>query len=497
MSYNVILIGGITFDRIGRAIGPFRLRTAFENAGYSLKAIDYAWALDQDQMIELLSTLITPETKILGISAAWYDFPANKWAQDLTFFRRFRSLFPDITIVVGGTSTTPPSLLYNYSDWFVSGFSDIAFVKLTDYLYGKTSDLIYTTDAHGIPGPGPGKIKIVSADRDYQIINVDEIETVFKEEDGFLSHQPLPIEISRGCIFKCAFCTHPFLGKKSYDYIRTAESIGSELKRNYDLFGTYRYMISDDTFNDSYEKLDIVKRAIEIAKLSKFEFVSYIRPELIITKPNMLSMLIDLGIKGGFIGLESMRKESRKVVGKGIAVDRVLEIAQTLNESGVKMHASLIAGLPGDSEEEIHKWSDYLIENKSRLFRSWNFNALGMHRTAKGDAPYSLFEKNPKSYGYTTKELAHNIRSLDWVHTSGMTAAKAQEISNNCNASARQHIKIGGWEVAGAWFHDIPESIVENMPFNQTDLNEKSYENSMARASYNYNLTTGKHLNNA
>lgn len=492
MSYDVVLIGGITHDRIGRAIGPFRLRTAFETAGYSLKVIDYAWALTQDQMINLLSTIITDKTKILGISAAWYDFPSNRWAQDDSFFKRFRKLFPGITIVVGGTKTTASSLLYNQADWFVSGFSDIAFVKLADYLYGKTSDLIFTTDAHG----NPGETKIISADKNYQIINVDEIETVFKEEDGFLAHQPLPIEISRGCIFKCAFCTHPFLGKKSYDYIRTAESIGRELKRNYELFGTYRYMISDDTFNDSYEKLDIVKRAIEIAKLSKFEFVSYIRPELIITKPDMLPMLLDLGIKGGFIGLESMRKESRQVVGKGIEVERVFEIAQTLNSRGVKMHASLIAGLPNDNEEEIYRWNEHLIKNKDHLFRSWSFNSLGLMRTGVGDVPYSLFEKNPKAYGYTTKELAHNVQSLHWIHTSGMTADKAQEISTRCNAEAAPHIKIGGWEVAGAWFHNIPDNIVETMPSNQTNLNEKAIENSIIRANDNYNKITGKSLDN-
>lgn len=490
MSYDVVLIGGISFDRVGRAIGPFRLRTAFEEAGYSLKVIDYAWALDQDQMINLLSTLISEKTKILGISAAWYDFPSNKWAQDDSFFKRFRNLFPNITIVVGGTKTTASSLLYNHADWFVSGFSDIAFVKLADYLYGKTSDLIFTTDTQGTVG----ETKIMLADKDYQIINVDSIETVFKEEDGFLAHQPLPIEISRGCIFKCAFCTHPFLGKKSYDYIRTAESIGRELRRNYELFGTYRYMISDDTFNDSYEKLDIVKRAIEIAKLSKFEFVSYIRPELIITKPGMLDMLLDLGIKGGFIGLESMRKESRQVVGKGIEVERVFEIAQTLNEKGVKMHASLIAGLPNDSEEEIYSWNDYLIENRNRLFRSWSFNALGLMRTGRGDVPYSLFEKNPSQYGYITKELERNVQSLSWVHSSGMTSDKAQEISSACNSAAAKYIKIAGWEVAGAWFHDLPTDIVENTPSIETKLNEHMKRNSLARANYNYSQTTGKTL---
>jgi radical SAM superfamily enzyme YgiQ (UPF0313 family) len=490
MDYDVILIGGISHDRSGRAIGPFRLRTAFESAGYSLKVIDYGWALNQDQMINLLSTLITDKTKILGISAAWYDFPSNKWAQDDSFFKRFRKLFPNVTVVVGGTKTTASSLLYNHCDWFVSGFSDIAFVRLANYLYGKTSDLIFTTDVQGTVG----ETKIVLADKDYQIENVDDIETVFKLEDSFLSHHPLPIEISRGCIFKCAFCTHPFLGKKSYDYIRTAESLGRELKRNYDLFGTYRYMISDDTFNDSYEKLDIVKRAIEIAKLSKFEFVSYIRPELIITKPDMLPMLLDLGIKGGFIGLESMRKESRQVVGKGIDVERVLEMAQTLNEKGVKMHASLIAGLPNDTEEEIYRWNDYLIENRDRGFRSWSFNALGLMRTGRGDVPYSLFEKNPGAYGYITKELSNNVQSLSWVHTSGMTSDKAQEIALNCTAKSAKYIKIAAWDLAGAWFHDMPEDVVENLPTVQTNFNQRMRENSMQRANYNYNLITGDSL---
>ena len=107
-----------------------------------------------------------------------------------------------------------------------------------------------------------------------------------------------------------------------------------------------------------------------------------------------------------------------------------------------------------------------------------------------------LFEKNPKAYGYTTKELAYNVQSLHWIHTSGMTADRAQEISTRCNAEAAPHIKIGGWEVAGAWFHNIPDNIVETMPSNQTNLNEKAIENSIIRANYNYNKITGKSLDN-
>jgi len=84
---------------------------------------------------------------------------------------------------------------------------------------------------------------------------------------------------------------------------------------------------------------------------------------------------------------------------------------------------------------------------------------------------------------------------LHWVHTSGMSADKAQEISINCNAAAAKHIKIAGWEVAGAWLHNIHNDIVENVPSIQTNLNEQVKVNSFKRASYNYNLITGKKLN--
>jgi radical SAM superfamily enzyme YgiQ (UPF0313 family) len=182
------------------------------------------------------------------------------------------------------------------------------------------------------------------------------------------------------------------------------------------------------------------------------------------------------------------------VVGKGIDVERVLEMAQTLNEKGVKMHASLIAGLPNDTEEEIYRWNDYLIENRDRGFRSWSFNALGLMRTGRGDVPYSLFEKNPGAYGYITKELSNNVQSLSWVHTSGMTSDKAQEIALNCTAKSAKYIKIAAWDLAGAWFHDMPEDVVENLPTVQTNFNQRMRENSMQRANYNYNLITGDSL---
>ena len=476
--FNVIIVGGISYDKLGRPLGPFRLRTAVENSGYTLKVIDYAWAFDESKMLDLLSSLISAETKVLGISASWFDRhhdnSANSWATQ-SFFDKFKKMHPHVTVVTGGTKINIVPLLFNNSDWFITGFSDIAFIQLLNYLFDKSVTLKYWKNDN---------VKVIQADTHYPVSNMDDLETVFKAEDNFLEYQPMPLEVSRGCIFKCAFCTHPFLGKKSYDYIRSSESLAKELARNYELFGTYRYTISDDTFNDSYEKLDIVQRAIDIAKLPKFEFVGYIRPELLVTKVDMIDKLVSLGLKGAHLGIESMNDQARKAIGKGMDVNRVLEVVERLRTCGVRLHSSFIVGLPYELASEVYRTNDFLIANRHRYFHSWTFNGLGLAKSSSGES-YSLFEKDPESYGIKTFEVP-NEHWLNWTNNVGMTRKQANKIAANCNAKSFEYMQFAGWSLAQAWFHNITSDQIINETIESIKINSLVKKNGNERAELNY-----------
>lgn len=476
--FNVIIVGGISYDKLGRPLGPFRLRTAVENSGYTLKVIDYAWAFDESKMLDLLSSLISVETKVLGISASWFDRhhdnSANSWATQ-SFFDKFKKMHPHVTVVTGGTKINIVPLLFNNSDWFITGFSDIAFIQLLNYLFDKSVTLKYWKNDN---------VKVIQADTHYPVSNMDDLETVFKAEDNFLEYQPMPLEVSRGCIFKCAFCTHPFLGKKSYDYIRSSESLAKELARNYELFGTYRYTISDDTFNDSYEKLDIVQRAIDIAKLPKFEFVGYIRPELLVTKVDMIDKLVSLGLKGAHLGIESMNDQARKAIGKGMDVNRVLEVVERLRTCGVRLHSSFIVGLPYELASEVYRTNDFLIANRHRYFHSWTFNGLGLAKSSSGES-YSLFEKDPESYGIKTFEVP-NEHWLNWTNNVGMTRKQANKIAANCNAKSFEYMQFAGWSLAQAWFHNITSDQIINETIESIKINSLVKKNGNERAELNY-----------
>jgi len=461
--YDAIIIGGISFDSIGRVLGPFRLRTALENAGYTVKLIDYSSVLTEAQLLQLIKKIITDKTKLLGISASWFDksfINSNRWATD-NFFKEIRSTYPSINIVIGGTKIAAHPLLHKNADWFLTGFSDISIVNLLDKLAGKDVKLKYMKDSFGV--------KIIESDVNYKVENIDTLETIFKKEDNFLSHQPLPIEIARGCIFKCSFCTHPFLGKKSYDYVRTSDSLASEFKRNYELFGTTRYFFSDDTFNDSIEKIDRVKRAIDIAKLPSFEFVGYIKPELLVTTPQMIPMLKDIGLRGAHFGIESLNHHARKLVGKGMEVQKIFDIAEQLRESNnVKIHASLILGLPGDLGDDFEKWQSFMIENHTRLFSSWRYFALNLMRSTTGTG-YSLIEKNPKSYGYDVS-IIDNSEFLNWTNDTGLTYEQCNLLANKLNHQSNKIAKIAGWTLGAAWFFNISEEDIENKCFEKINL---------------------------
>lgn len=488
MTTHAIILGGILRDLTGRPLGPYRLRTALAKHGYRAEVIDYAWALWKDELLDILASLITNETLVLGISTLWFTTTKEKEATNLNqwfcqeFFDEFKQRWPHIKIVIGGTKRAlvqGAEKLKDPADWWLSGFADIGFPELLKHLQGKDNNLIYRTDKDGC--------SVIDCNQDYKVENMDDLETVYESNDRFHSYQPVSLEVSRGCIFTCSFCTHPFLGKKSYEYIRSPESLAAELKRNYDLFGTTRYIITDDTFNDSMEKLERVARAIDISKIPNFEFVSYIRSELLVTKPEMIPMLKQLNIKGGFIGLESMNKEARQAIGKGMEVERVMErLAEFRDATNVKLYASMIVGLPGDTLDDAYSWFERF--KREQLFSEWGFQPLGMTFDEFGIGD-SIFSRNPQKYGYeiTGSGLmkdgkASGPRSFSWRSRMGFTDKDAVGVANDITAQSETLVKAGGFGVAEYWFHGASNEEIENKSRKQFSVGKKGAYSGRIRA---------------
>ena len=472
-TYHAIYIGGNKTLTGGRNISGYRLRTAAKQHGYNVLVLDFAVVMTQDALLKLLAEAVTKDTVCLAFSSTWSESISPErigtssidWIAD-DFFARLKETFPGIPIVAGGQMLTSYSskMVYKHCDWHVTGFADISFVELLNFLSNKPNRLKYKVDVNNK--------KCIDSNADYKVAHPNTLETVFEECDDVKSYQPLPLEVSRGCIFQCAFCSHPFQGLKDPDaYIRSPENLANELRRNYELFGTTRYAVLDDTFNDSIEKISRLKQAIDIAKLPDFKFVSYIKPELLVTKPEMIDQLASIGLTGGFMGIESLHQPARKSIHKGMDINRVLDATESLvSKTGAHMAASFIAGLSGDTEELIRAGDEFLTANQNRLFKAWFYTPLILLYD-KNMSGVSDIDKNPEKFGYKVFDIKPS-GFANWQNDS-MDFSRATEIAIELSNSADAKAYPAGWFLATAWHVGSTDEDIKNKRLLEHKLGQK------------------------
>lgn len=491
LNYQGILLFGQNQDFAGRGIAGPRLRSSAKNAGFDIMIIDYVNDLSTIELYEILEHSITETTKFIGLSASWVDqgnLQLYHWYNQ-DFFDTIRKRWPAISIITGGHDEWRKDFLLKNSDYHFHGYSDISFVEFLKMINGQEHKLEMHRSVFG-------KGYYINSNALYPVEDPDTLETVFLEEDGFFNYEPLPIEIARGCIFRCGFCRHPFQGKKDYDsYQRTPESIARELKRNYELFGTTRYTILDDTFNDSIEKISRVKKAIELSGIPKFECVAYIKAELLVTKPEMIQLLADIGLRGAFIGFESFTDAARRSVGKGTKIEKVIDVCKQLasvNNGQVLIHGGFIVGLEGETEEEVINTFNFLISEQNTFIKSWNFEGLAVRKldleNSALDTP-STFDKNFKDLGYSFRLNS----DISWIREKdGWTYARAVELATKFNFESNKFLKSGGWRVAGCWQAGIDNESINFDKSLFSSLIKKLKIKSRERAYNGYKKITGK-----
>lgn len=478
MEYEGILFFGQNVEFAGRGIAGPRLRTAASKNGFNILVTDILNDITVDMIYDILECNITKKTKFVGFSYSWIEVNNLKKYQwyNQVFFETIKNKWPHLLIITGGHDNFKKDLLLKNSDYHFQGYSDKSFIEFLKLINNLPNNLIFQKSI-------VGKGFVINSNLNHQILNPDELETIFLKEDNFKSYQPLPIEIARGCIFRCSFCRHPFQGKKNYDdYQRTSENIAIELKRNYDLFGTTRYTILDDTFNDSIEKIKKVAKAIEISKIPKFEFVSYIKPELLVTKPEMIDLLVDIGLRGAFIGFESFNNKSRKIIGKGTDIEKVLDSCKKISsiKNQVLIHGGFIVGLPHDTIENIEKTFIFLKSSENDFIKSWYFQALNVYRHSKNNSTESLFDKNSSDLGFK-----FHSDSL-WSRDDGWNFKMATQMATRLNTESETYNKIGGWRVAGCWHLGIDDiNLNKNLKMNQFIQNLKNQSINRAYSEYN------------
>lgn len=397
MTADVIILTCVPDVFISRTIGPYAIAHAARLAGYSAQVIDFTDYFTEDELFNTITKFIGDNTRVVGVSSTFYQTevpePGTLWLDKNTIIglpknilnniSRLKKLHPKIKFVLGGSNSG------RHEEW--PDF-DVVF-----HSYSDTSFLEYLKDQYRI---WPRINNRVVIEGENFPVDVEHLTHKWADNDHIFHGESLPIEISRGCIFKCKFCNFQLTGKSKLDHIRNAQIVKEQLEYNYEKFGTTNYTFADDTFNDSMYKLEELHKVITQLPF-KINFTTYLRLDLIYKHRDQIPLLKEMGIASGFFGIESYNPKTAKAIGKGLDSSKVkeflLEIKNEHFKDNFTMVCSFILGLPYESIDSMRSTFEWNQANK--------INSLYLPLFITPTLRYkSDLDINYEKYGYTMDE---------------------------------------------------------------------------------------------
>jgi radical SAM superfamily enzyme YgiQ (UPF0313 family) len=412
-------VSGLVFQR---SLGAYQLAHNCRQHGFSCQVIDFIQDFSEQELYDTAKQFVSIDTLCLGISTSFFNefkmMVDNKSVLPLSIPEnvsnvciKLKKEFPKLRICLGGAKALH-GVDYDWVDDIFQGYSEDQFLKYCGTLKkGKTDKFIKTISGKRI------------YDKQNSSFDIQTLNHKFLPEDCILEKEVLPIEISRGCIFKCKFCAFPLNGKRKLDYLRDIEQIKEELEYNYRHFGTTKYFFNDDTLNDSVFKIEELHKVITALSF-KIEFSCWMRLDLLYKNPETITMLKEMGLSTVFFGIESFRQDTLKIIGKSLKPEIVkqflLDLYNVHWNKDVSIFLGMIVGLPHETEEDIFNSVSWL---KDTPF-SFHFEPLRL-KDSGGTYYQSDFEKNYNKYGYT-------INNNTWCNDV-MTQHTAEKIASIIN----------------------------------------------------------------
>lgn len=453
MAQCIILTGGTHTNpnqpHIQRNLGAYRVASALQQEGYSTFVLDYIIHMSVEEIKTALSKHLSEETLWVGFSSTFFwSNNSNSFLQTQKERMYYTSLDDIESIIKYIKDNSKAKLIYGGGkapyfqadeniDYYVIGYADTSIIELTKHIQtGSEIKLKYVNDTQIVESTNFDEPKM------------DNIKTNWK--DQYVIHKEgLPMELARGCIFKCKFCSYPLLGKKKGTYLRDPSEIKDEMIQNWELYGTESYYMTDDTFNDDNDKIDSLHKIITELPF-KLKFSAYLRVDLIHKYPHQATLLKEMGLIGTYFGLETIQPNSAKSIGKGLhpskVKDRLYWLAEEWKDS-VNIGAGFILGLPHDTESYFEELISWCMESNNPLqhisfYPLYLFPRKPDHDLAAYTSEFSL---KPEIYGY---EFNDKTNWMNWtLQEQNLSYEKCNLIANKFNSIITPRNKVAEFQM--------------------------------------------------
>jgi anaerobic magnesium-protoporphyrin IX monomethyl ester cyclase len=201
---------------------------------------------------------------------------------------------------------------------------------------------------------------------------------------------PAGLLASRGCPAACTFCGNNVTGRR-FRY-RSADAIAREVADLHDRTGTTAFTFFDDSFAVGRRRMEELCAALKKGPRRVYWTCTAHPAHL---DRDILARMQDAGCSGVDIGMESGDPLMLVRIGKGVTVERVLDVLGWAKELGLHCMLNLMFGWPDETLEELRTTVDF-IERAAPLAAA--FNARGVLTPYPGT---QIYDQNHARYGFT------------------------------------------------------------------------------------------------
>lgn len=490
-------------NRLGilRASGAHRIATLLRNNNIKTEVFDFYIDWSFDDLKQILDHYIDKDLLFIGFSCALMFDGISNFQQIRNYIKSKGFNTP---IVVGGYETTHKG--FEGAEWYIEGYGEAAILALTEHLKDKNKLIKFAEDGTGN--------KIIYTKEHYPVNGINQLEINYLPSDFIQKDEVLTLESARGCIFKCSFCDFQLLGKKKLDYLRDPNDLYNEIISQYETYGTTKFFLTEDTFNDTEEKIDML---LGITRKLPFtpEYMGYIRADLLAAKPHTIPKLVEAGFTSMHFGIESFNHNANKSIGKGMSTDKLKQTLLDIKRyhPEVYVNATFITGLPGETCDEIRQSADWLIETRACDF--WTFNPLRIP-TPHPFIYRSEFTTNFLMYGYrkmSEKEIKKGLednpdilyatKKLKWLtfwKNDQMDFFTASKLSHEVNQKGNPYKTVDAWTAFAISSLGYPIKELQKQSYNgsirlnqsKINLESKNFIENYIRKKINYIKTQDK-----
>ena len=340
-----------------RSFGNHRIATHLRRQGWDIECLDYFYMFSEDELQQYVDDRITKDTVFIGISII-FSLEKSSSVGIISLMNYIRKKYPWVKFIAGGVKSYCITFLPN-ADYYIAGNGEYAIDATLKYIMGQGEK----PKTKVVKSTG---LEIIDAVRDYPCYPKRNASISYEERDFIQPYETLNIELARGCRFKCKYCTYPLVGLKG-NMRRDEDSVYEELLENYERWGVWNYYFTDDTVNDSKEKMKMISDVVDRLPFQP-QFNGYARADLLIRHgKETWNHMINSGFTSHSYGIESFNHASAKVMGKGMPPeemkDGILEVEDYFNERSPYFYTgslTMIAGLPHETFETLDKSKEWL-----------------------------------------------------------------------------------------------------------------------------------------